>query len=154
MDKYVVYNRTKLEQELTGDEGKRRSKYKDNRGFWTAGIGHNLDASPLPQYTFPLSDASITAIFTRDIGTSEAKLDKGIPWWRTRPDGVQRVLLNMTFNMGWGNGRNTGLSAFHQFLALVRDGHYGLAAEDMKGTLWAKQVGPRAVRLENLMRQG
>jgi lysozyme len=143
-----TFNEHALEEELAIDEGKRRFRYRDTRGHWTIGIGHNLDVAPL-NYPEPWSDAVISEVFQRDIVSGIAKLDKNIPWWRKLTHGRQRVLINMTFNLGWG-----GLATFTKFLELVKAGNYPAAADDMLTTLWAKQVGARATRLSHMMRAG
>lgn len=142
-----------LEAELSRDEDRRAMPYLDSRGYKTVGIGHNLAVSPMPGVTFPLSDAQIDAVFTRDISTSIAKLDKYIPWWRTLSDPRQRVLANMCFNMGWGDGVK-GLSGFHNTLAMIKAGQYQAAAAAMLKSRWASQVGARANRLSVMMAAG
>lgn len=146
-----TWNQTLLEKELTLDEGKRYVKYKDTAvpPKWTQGIGHNLEASPQPQYPTKWTDAIIDAVFLRDTYTSVAKLDANIPWWRKLTPARQRVLINMCFNMGWGS-----LSGFHNTLAAIKAGQYQSAAAGMLASKWAKQVGARATRLAAMMRAG
>lgn len=150
-----TYDRAKLNAELSIDEGRRASPYLDSQGISTVGIGHNLAAGPLPSQTYPMTDAQIDALFDRDIASSIAKLDKYLPWWRTLDPVRQRVLINMTFNLGMGTpGSGKGLLSFGGFLGYVRMGDYAGAAKDMLGTLWARQVGKRANRLSDMMLNG
>lgn len=145
----TTFNQAKLDAELSLDEGRRAYPYLDSRGIETVGIGHNLIASPLPGQTYPMTDAQIDAVFARDVASSVAKLDTYLPWWRTLTDGRQRAMLNMAFNLGVGRpGAGTGLLAFGTFLSLMKNGNYKAAAQDLVYTLWARQVGARATRIE------
>jgi lysozyme len=47
-----------------------------------------------------------------------------------------------------------GLLQFTNTLAAVREGRYEDAASGMLTSLWARQVGPRATRLAEMMRTG
>jgi lysozyme len=46
------------------------------------------------------------------------------------------------------------LLTFHNTLAMIQSGNYAGAADGMAHSLWASQVGSRAVFLENAMRTG
>jgi lysozyme len=62
---------------------------------------------------------------------------------------VQEVLANMCFNLGL-----TGLLGFRQTLALLQAGRYGEAAAEMLRSAWAGQVGARAERLAQKLKEG
>jgi lysozyme len=83
------------------------------------------------------------------VARTVADLNRLLPWWSTLDDVRARVLVNMAFNMG-----AVGLAQFHQTLAAVRAGAYEAAASGMLHSLWARQVGPRALRLAEMMRTG
>jgi lysozyme len=55
----------------------------------------------------------------------------------------------MCFNLGIN-----GLLQFHGTLQAVADGDYDQAAECMLASLWASQVGRRALELATMMRSG
>ena len=137
-----MYDRAALMAELERDEGKSHTPYTDSKGNLTIGIGRNLKS-------VGLYDDEIMFLFDRDISRTESTLDENLTWWRKLSDARQRVLLNMCFNMGWGT-----LSTFQTFLGLLEHASYDKAAEDMLGTLWAREVGERAVRLAALMKAG
>jgi lysozyme len=59
-----------------------------------------------------------------------------------------RALTNMAFNLG---GR---LGDFKHFLAAVKAGDWQAAGQNMADSLWAKQVGERAVRLRKMIETG
>lgn len=72
-----------------------------------------------------------------------------LPWVKFIDEARQGVLLNMAYNMGV-----TDLITFTTFISLVQSGQYDKAADDMKQTAWYREVGDRAVRLEQQMRTG
>jgi lysozyme len=61
----------------------------------------------------------------------------------------QGVLANMAMNMG-----KSRLAGFTKMLAAVEAKNFALAATEMRQSLWAKQVGPRAARLAAEMETG
>lgn len=130
-----------LRDELERDEGVRADMYKDTRGNWTVGIGHNLS---IAQNTF-----TVDALFQNDINGCEASLDLHWPWWRQLDTVRQRVMLNMIFNMGSGT-----LGTFPKFLAAMQAGNWMTAGAEMMNSAWAHEVGQRAVRLHQMVLTG
>jgi lysozyme len=157
-----TWDRDALEVELTRDEGKRLKAYKDTKGLWSIGIGRNLDGvgtAPLTRtkadvLTNGINEAECDQLFDYDIDRTERDLDRGIPWWRSLDPVRQRVMLNMCFNMGWGEGTPHGLHTFVNTLGMIQRGEYSRAADGMLSSKWATEVGVRAQRLANMMRNG
>lgn len=156
-----TYDRAVLEQELIRDEGERLKAYRDTKGKWTIGIGRNLDDVGTVPLTRTKADvlangvnqAEIDQLFTYDINRSANDLDSHLPWWRKLDPVRQRVLLNMCFNMGIGNAQH-GLCSFVNTDAMIERGEYSRAADAMLKSEWAREVGIRAQRLSNMMRDG
>ena len=138
----MTYNRELLVYELSRDEDVRTKPYKDSVGKLTIGVGRNLDDKGL-------SKAEINILLNNDINDCESDLDREMPWWRQLSDNRQRVLLNMCFNLGIPR-----LKGFKSMLRDVQNGLYDQAAVEMIDSLWARQVGGRAVRLAKLMKNG
>lgn len=139
-----------LNFELRRDEGVRYSPYKCTAGKDTVGVGHNLEAKPLPEgTTYPLTDKQVDEILADDLLEVFAGLDKHLPWWGTLTQARQRCLVNMAFNLGIN-----GLLTFHNTLDAIMKGHYELASVNMLNSKWAKQVGARARRLAQMMVTG
>lgn len=136
-----TYDRATLQAELTRDEGSKNTMYKDTRGYWTIGVGHNL--------SIPQSDFTISALFEDDCNGAEASLDLRWPWWRNLDQVRQRVLLNMDFNLG-----GAGLAQFPKFLAAMQVGDWKTAAAEMQDSAWWSQVGARAQRLQYMVLNG
>lgn len=144
------FDRSRLVLDLERDEGKRLKPYVDSVGKITIGIGRNLTdkgISPAEAYMF----------LNADIAEAVSLLTENFPIWRELSEARQRVLLNMTFNMGLAPHNvpgKRGLWDFQKFLEAVRSANFDLAARDMLASLWAKQVGPRAIRLSDIMKRG
>lgn len=157
-----TWDREALEAELIRDEGKRLKAYKDSKGFWSIGIGRNLDGvgtAPLTRTKADvlangINEAECDQLFDYDIDRTERDLDRGIPWWRSLDPVRQRVMLNMCFNMGWGEGTPHGLHTFVNTLGRIQRGEYSRAADGMLSSKWATEVGIRATRLASMMRLG
>jgi lysozyme len=136
--------------ELRRDEGVEYKPYKDTKGIDTVGVGHNLQASPLPAgWTYPLTDEQVNVLLTQDISNVFADLDHNLPWWVNLNDVRQRVLANMAFNLGI-----VKLLGFRNTLASMRQGNYKDASSGMLNSAWASQVRGRAVRLADMMLRG
>lgn len=130
-----------LASELVRDEGLRLKPYTDSVGKTTIGVGRNLTG-------VGISQDEAFALLQHDIDRVDDWLDKNLPWWTLLSDSRQRVLANMTFNMGGV------ILSFQKFLTALKSGDYKTAAEEMLDSVWSKQVGARAVRLAQMMEQG
>ena len=136
--------------ELRRDEGVRYVPYNDTMGIPTVGVGHNLQAAPLPDvWSYPLTDEQVDDLLKQDLQVVYKGLTDNLPWWLFLDPVRQRVLANMCFNLGV-----TRLLGFPNTLSFMKKGQFVLAAQCMAQSVWAKQVGDRAVRLENMMKTG
>ena len=131
-----------MTQELTRDEGKRNKVYLDSRGIATIGIGRNVR-------DLGLSDDECAYLLKNDIARVSAELDHQLPWWRDMTENRQRALTNLCFNLGINR-----LLMFVNTLVAMKEGRYDDAATGMENSVWAKQVGARATRLQKMMREG
>jgi lysozyme len=143
-------NEAQLVEELRRDEGVRYVPYRDRKGIPTTGIGHNLQASPLPAgWSYPLTDAQVDTLLASDLANVFSDLNRDLPWWTDLNDIRQRVVANMMFNLG-----SNRLLGFKNTLVAMRQGRWSDAADGMLNSAWASQVGARAIRLANMMRTG
>jgi lysozyme len=140
---------------ITRHEGRKRWSYRDQDGHWTIGVGHNLDADPLPPELYEpdgsLSDATIDEVLEDDISNATVAVRRLCDPWYLNIDAVrQAVLIDMAFEMGF-----EGLRSFQQFLGCVAATNYAAASEAMMASLWAtKQVPTRAAEDALMMRTG
>ncbi|MDP3426195.1 MAG: glycoside hydrolase family protein [Humidesulfovibrio sp.] len=134
-------NAQRLAEELYRDEGLRLKPYRCTAGRLTIGVGRNLDDRGI-------TEAEALLLLDNDIKDFWGRLAVALPWVMQAPEAVQEVLVNMCFNLGLA-----GLLGFRQTLAHVRAGRYGEAAEQMLRSKWAGQVGQRAERLAQKLRE-
>lgn len=139
-----------LISELKRDEGVEYCSYRDTLGILTVGVGHNLEANPLPpDWKFPLNDAQVNQLLDDDLTTVFNELNTCLHWWITLDAVRQRVLANMCFQLGI-----TKLLEFQKFLSALHITDYGTAAIEMKNSIWFAQSGQRSVRLCQAMATG
>jgi len=137
-----MVDRNAMVRQLRLHEGERLRPYRCTAGKLTIGVGRNLE------------DRGITAeesamLLSNDISREERELLAALPWVAKLSEVRQRVLLDMTFNLGL-----QGLLAFKRTLAAIQAGQYQQAAGMMLESLWARQVGQRAQRLSQMMATG
>lgn len=163
----MTYSMHKLVAELTRDEGLRLKTYRCTAAKLTIGIGRNLDDVGISGSEARLFGCDTPAqalahvkrhgvtklqaesLFANDIVGCERDLDRRLPWWRSLDDVRQRVLLNMCFNLGINR-----LLGFKNTLRMIQRREFEDAAAGMLASLWARQVGTRALRLSAMMRTG
>lgn len=132
----------KIEQQLANHEGKERKLYKCTAGKWSIGIGRNLEDNGL-------SDDEIDYLFQNDLKRVIKELDTSVAWWRTKRENVRNVLIDMCFNLGI-----TRLLGFKRFLEAMKEDQYEKAIDEMKDSLWYKQVPNRVESLISILRNG
>lgn len=137
-----------LPDDLKRDEGCKLVAYQDTLDIWTVGVGH-AHVAPGTVWTQAQCDDQLA----KDIAIAEGRLDDGAPWWRSLDDVRQDVMVNLCFNMGWGNG-SSGLSSFKNTLACIKAGDYAGGAQGLLNSKWAGQVHDRSKRLADQLRTG
>ena len=137
-----MVDRAAMTRQLRLHEGERLKPYRCTAGKLTIGIGRNLDDRGITR-----EEAAM--LLANDIAAEERELLRALPWVATLDEVRQRVLLDMSFNMGL-----VGLLGFKRTLATIQAGEYQAAATMMLDSKWAKQVGQRAERLSRMMATG
>jgi len=138
-------NRDRLLAQLIVDEGLITFAYQDSLGYWTIGIGTLIDKRKGGGLT--VDECKMLAL--NRIDQTAARLDQAFPVWRELSDVRQESLLNMSFNLGVA-----GVMDFKKMLAAIQSRDYVQAAAEMRASVWAGQVGPRALRLAEMMEKG
>jgi lysozyme len=128
--------------QLKVDEGVKRFPYRDTVGKLTIGCGRNLE-------DVGLSDEEINFLLTQDLYRADMTARTLFPGFERLSDARKAVLVNMAFNLG-----QTRLAGFHRLREAVKEQDWEQAAAELLDSKWATQVGQRAVRLANQMRQG
>lgn len=135
-------NTQALQNQLIVDEGIRLKPYMDSVGVLTIGVGRNLS-------NVGISHEEALMLLQTDIVKVYEQLDGTIGWWRHMSDNRQQALANMCFNLGIN-----GLLGFHDTLNHLHANEFDLAAKTMLNSKWAQQVGDRAARLSEMIKNG
>ncbi len=158
-----------LEDQLILHEGLKLKTYRCPAGYWTIGVGRNLETKSLSkdeqQYILGcdgLTPQQVINILKRRGITKEEALvllahdiqdceqDLRQFEWFGRLDPVRRkVVLDMRFNLGPG-----GFRGFKKMIAALAAGDYKQAAAEMVNSKWYHQVGNRGKRLVRMMESG
>ncbi|WP_417825315.1 glycoside hydrolase family protein [Thalassospira povalilytica] len=112
-------------------------------GHPTIGVGRLLTSDR------GISTVEALELLEADLDIVFKELDRSFPWWRGLSENRQRALANMAFNLGIPR-----LSKFQNMLAALKRGDYQLAADEAMNSRWAKQVGARAERIRDLIKEG
>lgn len=131
-----------LKANLILEEGKRSHPYMDTVGKITIGVGRNLTDNGL-------RDDEIDLMLDNDMHDAEIDARVLFQSFDSLSDARKAVLVDMAFNLG-----RQRLAGFGRFRSAVEMGEYEQAADDMLESLWATQVGQRAIKLSNMMRKG
>ena len=140
----------KLREQLKIDEGCVYEIYNDHLGFATFGIGHLViesDPENGQEVGTPVSESRVIEAFEQDVQTVLSDCTILYPDFEELPEEAQQVIANMMFNMG-----RPRLSAFKGMKAGVDSREWNEAADQMVDSRWYRQVGARAERLVERMR--
>jgi lysozyme len=139
----------KLQDLLIKHEGMKAHAYKDSRGILTIGVGHNLEAKPIPyDYSKGLTDSQIRSILSDDLTTTVNFLNSHLPWFVNLDDVRQRALADMTFNL------MSKVLGFKKMLAALQAKDWNEASNQLLNSDFATQTGVRARDLASMFRTG
>jgi lysozyme len=127
---------------LVRHEGLRRLAYEDSVGVLTIGVGRNIEE-------VGLSDDEIYYLLKNDIRRCETELDNSFRWYKDLDQVRQEAMINLCFNLGI-----TRLRKFKLALRAMEAKDYEDAADEFLDSLWATQVGQRAVEVTYMIRFG
>ena len=140
-----------LREQLKIDEGCVYEIYLDHLGYPTFGIGHLViesDPENGQAVGTPVSDDRVDAAFDADVEIVLSECKVHYPDFDDLPEEAQQIIANMMFNLG-----RPRLSKFRGMKAGVDSKDWNLAAEEMVDSRWYAQVGRRAERLVERMRE-
>ena len=156
------------------DEGAVPRPYRDSKGIWTVGYGHNMEANPIPldilemimvnpvpeDGIYPrsldvlekcggLNSDAATALLNIDIESVLSWLIPIFPGWDLWVPPRKSALVNMGFNLG-----PKRFQAFDTFIPLVQAAQWIGAADDLSNTEVAHELIPRYRRIGGTIRTG
>lgn len=132
----------KLIEQIARHEGLRLKPYRCSEGKLTIGYGRNLDDVGITQ------EEALQMLFS-DIKQASKDVEPYLPKDVLINKARHNVLINMCFNLGIN-----GLLRFKNMWRAIASGSFDTAADEMLNSLWARQVGSRAVELSEIMRTG
>lgn len=130
-----------LESQLVRHEGYRNLPYEDSKGIITIGIGHNMEAKPV-------ADDIIQRWFQEDLQEARDFLYNNWPWIQNIDEARRDAFLNMAFNLG------SKLKGFRHMFSAAKRGEWNQAAAEALDSVWAAQVGNRAIELAEQIKTG
>jgi len=158
-----------LEDQLILHEGLRLEVYKCPAGYWTVGVGRNLEGKPLTkgeqEYILGCSglepEQVIAILKERGISKDEAlfllandiedavKDLSNFDWFEDLDPVRKKVVIDMRYNLG-----PTRFRQFKRMIAALARGDYKQAAAEMVDSKWYHEVGNRSKRLVRMMESG
>ena len=141
----------KLREQLKIDEGCVNEIYTDHLGYPTFGIGHLIvesDPENGKAVGTAVSDDRVDAAFDADVKVVLSECKVLYPDFDDLPEEAQQIIANMMFNLG-----RPRLSKFVGMKRGVDAKDWNTAADEMVDSRWYRQVGARAERLVNRMRE-
>jgi lysozyme len=154
-------NKETLRNYIEINEGLSHKVYLCPLGIKTIGVGFNLlrlDAnerivsiglnySDVSSGLVSLTTDQVYQLFDKDIDTAILTAETIFKIFTTLSLVRQVILVDMAFNLG-----QTRLSGFVKLINAIDAGNWDRAAAEMQNSLWAKQVGRRALRNVNGMK--
>jgi|TARA_B110000438_G_scaffold87676_1_gene87148 lysozyme len=120
--------------------------YKCPTGYWTLGIGRNVDVNG----GIGLSEDEVNYLLENDIARVIKELSREYPWFNDLDDVRKDAMIDIAFNLG-----ATKLRGFKRALAAMEAADYDTAATEFLDSKWAKyQVGGRALELTDMIKFG
>lgn len=139
-----------IKEDIIRHEGYVAEVYLCSEGHPTFGVGHLITEDD-PEHSWPVGTPvekeRIESVFNADLQICIDDALTLVPSLEDHPDNVQRVIVNMAFNIG-----RPRLSQFKNMLKAVEAKDYGKAADEMIDSRWYGQVGRRSKELVELMR--
>ena len=144
-------------QRLVFHEGLKLYPYKCTQGFWTIGVGRNLQTNPLSkeeQEKIPNVMAGITKdqafyLLRNDIERVIKECVNNFPFFENLDSERQYCLIDMCFQLGICK-----LLKFKKMLSALGVGNYEEAKIQCLDSNYAKQTPKRANRIAECMRTG
>lgn len=136
-----------IKLDLTKHEGCVFEVYLCSEGHKTAGIGHLLEDPDNWEIGDEVSSGQVLNWFQQDYKEAVTDCCALFLNFASQPEHVQRVLINMAFNLG-----RSRLGKFKNMVVAVNEGNYQKAADEMIDSRWYKQVGNRSKELVEWMR--
>ena len=138
--------------EIKRHEGEVLEIYMDSLGYKTLGVGHLCQPNDT-EYDWevgtPVSQEVVDRYYAQDFHThyyEAVHVFGNEQGFNNLPEDIQRVLVNMCFNLG-----GSRLANFKNMLKACREHNWSEMARQMEDSRWFKQVGRRSLELQQLV---
>lgn len=145
-----------LRDQLVKHEGLRLKPYSCPAGKLTIGVGHNIDAHPLPDVlahhldTFGcITEDMAFELLEDDVAQSVTDCHRLYRDFDKFSERRQWALIDFLFNVGMTTARS-----FYATNRAINRADWNYAADQMKKSLWARQVGSRSETITEMVRNG
>jgi lysozyme len=146
-------NGESLRAMLQRHEGYRKTAYKCPAGHLTIGIGHNIDANPLPEniqkhlglYGY-ITDRMIERLFQGDIETATEACKRLYPELYSFSVDRRNALIDFVFNVGEATARE-----FVNTNKAINDERWQDAANGIRKSAYYRQVGKRGEEIARMI---
>ena len=137
-------------------EGRRKKPYRCPAGKLTIGVGHNIDANPLPidikrhleEFGY-IDNEMIDRLLNTDIRHAVADCQVIFPQFNTFSDNRRMALVDFVFQLGF-----TGARRFVRSVKAINAEQWDDAARYMAESEWARQTPNRAKEVIQLIKEG
>ena len=119
--------------------------YKCPAGYWTLGIGRNVDVNG----GLGLSDDEVDYLLENDIARVIKELSLEYSWFNDLDDVRRDAMIDISFNLG-----ATKLRKFVLALDAMEKADYKSASEEFLDSEWSRTVKGRSVELASMIATG
>jgi len=119
--------------------------YKCSAGYWTLGIGRNVDVNG----GLGLSDEEVDFLLENDIARVIKELSLEYSWFNDLDDVRRDAMIDISFNLG-----ATKLRKFVLALDAMAKADYKSASEEFLDSEWSRTVKGRSVELASMIATG
>ena len=137
----MVDNTTLIDM-IKRHEGFEQFPYRCTEGKLTIGYGHNIEANGISKNVAEL-------MLKEDMGSAIREISTVLPDFYKCSANRRMALIDFMFNVG--------LPVFLEFkkmITAIKEEDWEQAANELKDSVWAGQVGNRADELVSLLREG
>lgn len=124
-------SRSRLVEMLNRHEGRRSFVYRCSAGYWTIGVGRNVDPDG---GGYGLSSDEIDYLLENDIIRHHKELLAAFPWYGQLDEVRQEALIDMHMSLG-----HTRFRTFKKMIAALEAGDYKEAHDQALDSKWAKE---------------
>ncbi len=119
--------------------------YKCSAGYWTLGIGRNVDVNG----GLGLSEDEVNYLLENDIARVIKELSLEYSWFNDLDDVRRDAMIDISFNLG-----ATKLRKFVLALDAMAKADYKSASEEFLDSEWSRTVKGRSVELASMIATG